>query len=175
MNAVLRTLNLVVGALLLFVGIFMLPSPIDNVVRLVILISIAMIIFGIAEIVLFAMSKADKKPFWMLVSGIIAIIIGLGLLLGRNLLEGFSFIMPYFFSAWVIAGGVARGAGAFNAKKFGVPNWWVNLAIGGVGALIGVTLLFRPLFTAKVLGYLIAVVFIYEGITSILNYFINAK
>ena len=107
-------------------------------------------------------AKAGGKKMTTL--GIIAIILGILCLLAPGL-TGISALTIVGFI--VLAAGIVRVIWAFQTASFG--KGLLMFAIGGLTLLCGIVLIANPLFASGVLTVLLAVYFIFDGISEIVG------
>ncbi len=160
---------LILGILLAILGVVMLATPGMNTLVLAYVVCALMLIYGITEIVFYiAHHKSQAVSGWLLADGIITAILGLLLLFmpGAQILT-----MSLLFALWVLFTGVTRTSGAFAARDAGSSSWGWVLAAGILGILIGVWLMFDPLFAVMTIGYLLPVAFMAQGISAIAAFF----
>jgi uncharacterized membrane protein HdeD (DUF308 family) len=100
----------------------------------------------------------------MRIFGVIAIILGILCLLAPGL-TGISALTIVGFL--VLAAGIVRVIWAFQAASFG--RGLLMFAIGGLTLLCGIVLVANPLFASGVLTVLLAVYFIFDGISEIVG------
>ncbi len=101
----------------------------------------------------------------MRVFGIIAIILGILCLLAPGL-TGISALT--IMGLLVLAAGIVRMIWAFQAGSFG--KGLLMFAIGGLTLLCGIALVANPLFVSGILTVMLAVYFIFDGISEIVGW-----
>jgi uncharacterized membrane protein HdeD (DUF308 family) len=102
----------------------------------------------------------------MTIFGVIAIILGILCLLAP-VLTGTSVLT--LMGLLVLAAGIVRMIWAFQAGSFG--KGLLMFAIGGLTLLCGIALVANPLFASGVLTVMLAVYFIFDGISEIVGGF----
>ena len=107
-------------------------------------------------------AKAGGKK--MTIFGVIAIILGILCLLAPGL-TGISALT--IIGLLVLVAGIVRVIWAFQAGSFG--RGLLMFAIGGLTLLCGIALLANPLFASGVLTVMLAVYFIFDGISEIVG------
>jgi uncharacterized membrane protein HdeD (DUF308 family) len=100
----------------------------------------------------------------MTIFGIIAIILGILCLLAPVLTGVWTLTLMGLF---VLAAGIVRMIWAFQAGSFG--KGLLMFAIGGLTLLCGIALVANPLFASGVLTVMLAVYFIFDGISEIVG------
>jgi uncharacterized membrane protein HdeD (DUF308 family) len=102
----------------------------------------------------------------MRIFGVIAIILGILCLLAPGLTGVWALTLMGLF---VLAAGIVRMIWAFQAGSFG--KGLLMFAIGGLTLLCGIALVANPLFASGVLTVMLAVYFIFDGISEIVGGF----
>ena len=102
----------------------------------------------------------------MTIFGVIAIILGVLCLLAPVLTGVWTLTLMGLF---VLAAGIVRMIWAFQAGSFG--KGLLMFAIGGLTLLCGIALVANPLFASGVLTVILAVYFIFDGISEIVGGF----
>ena len=100
----------------------------------------------------------------MRIFGVIAIILGILCLLAPVLTGVWALTLMGLF---VLAAGIVRMIWAFQAGSFG--KGLLMFAIGGLTLLCGIALVANPLFASGVLTVILAVYFIFDGISEIVG------
>jgi len=102
----------------------------------------------------------------MTIFGVIAIILGILCLLAPALTGVWALTL---MGLLVLAAGIVRMIWAFQAGSFG--KGLLMFAIGGLTLLCGIALVANPLFASGVLTVMLAVYFIFDGISEIVGGF----
>jgi uncharacterized membrane protein HdeD (DUF308 family) len=105
--------------------------------------------------------QASRQYWWVpLIWGIVGVLFGLMTLFwpGRTL-----FILIYLFGIFLIVDGIMAAVTAFQERELS-SAWWVLLAAGIIGIILGIAILVWPRITALVLLYLVAMWAIITGI-----------
>lgn len=168
-NNAVRWALLILGILLIILGVAMFATPGANSLVMAYIVCALMLVYGIAEIVFFcANRKSHVVSGWLLADGIITAILGLLLFFmpGAQIL-----MMSIIFACWVLFTGVTRTSAAFVAKDAGASNWGWVLAAGIIGILLGIWLMFDPLFAIMTIGFLLPVTFLMQGFSAITTFF----
>ena len=100
----------------------------------------------------------------MTIFGIIAILLGILAMLAPGL-TGTSVLL--LLGVFVLIGGIVRIIWAFRAGSLGKGP--LRFAIGGLTLLCGIVLVANPLFASGVLTVMLAVYFIFDGISEIVG------
>jgi len=155
------------GLLVVALGIVMIFISLDQHEWLAIFIGIAMILSGITELVSFKRKGKEHRTKTMVISGVVAILLGLFTTFGRGmgLLE---IALPIIFAVWVISASIPRIKDALARKAEGSPLWVFMFSFGILGALLGAMLFFSPILSAFVVNYALVVLFITHGINTII-------
>lgn len=165
-----KWLLLVTGILVTVLGFRMLFTPYENIIALATLISIVMLLSGIAELITFFTMNREFRSGWILASGAISLFFGIWLLFGKGL-HSVATIIPFIFAGWVMAAGVIRAIGSFSLKSAGAKNWGWLLVFGILNAVMGVILMYSPWLSVLLVSNLISFAFIFHGVNSIIGFF----
>ena len=99
--------------------------------------------------------------------------LGFGLLLialGALVLLRPAGVLDFLFTALgiaVLTDGLYKVQIAVDAKRFGIPTWWLTLALAVAAGLIGLALVFRPWDSARLLTILLGTALLAEGILNL--------
>ena len=157
------------GLLVVALGILMIFISLDQHEWLAVFIGIAMILSGITELVSFKRKDMKHRTKTMVISGVVAILLGLLTTFGRGmgLLE---LALPIIFAVWIISASIPRIKDALARKAEGSPLWVFMFSFGILGALLGAMLFFSPILSAFVVNYALVVLFITHGINTIIMF-----
>lgn len=169
----MRFLNIVAGILLIIAGIYCICNQDIAVLSAGILLGIFMLAAGIVEIVVFVQMKEMMfGSGWLLLDGVLTVIMSLFLLFNQwfTLLS-----LPFLFSAWLLFSGISRFVSAFDLKALDVRSWWWCLVIGLLLLVAGFITMMDPWIGMDAVGLTIGIVFLMEGISSVVYAFISRK
>ena len=166
----MKWLMLISGTLIVILGITMLFTPLKNFVRLIVFISISVLISGVSEIASFFSEVKERRYCWMLASGIITTLFSVWILSGRGT-EVLAAMFPYVFALWVLLSGIMHIAGSIFMKSESSGLWVWILAFGILGMILGFLLLFSPVFSERIVSYLIGFLLISYGIDKVIIFF----
>ncbi len=164
-----RWMLLVSGILMVLLGIVTIFTPAGGLVSLALLISMGMVIAGVAEVVAYFGEDKAVRSGWMLALGILSALLGLWLLFSRGFAV-LATIIPYVFAIWMVSSGIMRTVGAFSLKDARYPGWGWVLAMGILQVVAGFALMFTPVLTAAVTSIMITVTFISHGLGDIATF-----
>lgn len=147
--------ELILGILLLATGIFLIVRPVVVLGGFVLAYAVGLIVVGIADIVFYVRLEryTGIGPVVSLVAGIINILAGV--LLAVNTQFGV-LVLAVMFPIGLMAHSVARLLNLDFVKRFG-SGWiyWLSLAVGVLGLVLGIMLLVNPLASVQVLRYVV--------------------
>lgn len=166
-----RWLFLIAGILLVIVGIYMFSTPLANIMGLAVFITVAMLVSGISEIIHWGNADKNARSGWLLASGILSTLLGVWVIFGHGSIANIAVVIPFIFGIWVLMGGILRFVGALTMKKEGIKSWGWVLFSGAVGVILGFIFMYHPLFAAATVSMLIACLFLFQGINSVLLFF----
>ncbi len=156
---------IIVSAIFCIVGIatIMLPAPSAKAIG--IFCGIAMLVFGIIKLVGYYSKDLFRLAFqYDFQFGILLIILGLLTLFRPGNIMNFISIS---FGVCMIADSLFKAKIAFDAKQFGVNEWWLTLALSILTGLAGLLLAFRPSEAVSVIMTLLGVSLLTEGILNL--------
>ena len=162
----MRILNIVSGVLLIAIGIYCLCNQDIATATAGLMVGIFMLVSGIIEIVVFAAtSRLLIGSGWLLLDGVLTLILSLFLLLN----QWFTMLsLPFLFTLWLLFSGISRFVSAFDLKALDVHNWGWVLAVGIILMIAGIICMMDPWVSITAVGMTIGLVFLLEGISSII-------
>ncbi len=137
-------LPLLLGILFIALGIWVLFTPLESFLALAIFFAVTFLISGILEIV-YAISnrRSLNKWGWSLAVGIVDLIIGI-ILVSTPAIS--MVVLPLYVGFGVLFRATLAIGWAFELKRREVPNWGWFLAVGLLGVLFALVMLWNPLF-----------------------------
>ena len=164
-NAI-RILSVVAGALLIIAGAYCLFHQEVAVLSAGFILGLLLLTSGIVEIVAFA------KGHTMLTGAgcFLSVLMSLFLLFD----EAFTMLsLPFLFTFWLLFSGISRFVNSFDLKAFGIRGWgWVT-AMGVLLIIAGFIGLMDPWVSYSAIGLTLGIVFILEGMDSIVHGFVS--
>ena len=112
------------------------------------------------------MEEAKKNSGFLIFLGIMTVIFGV-VAIGSPLITGVA--VAVFVGFLLLASGVARIVHALKSKQWGTGFW--GTAIGALGILAGLLMIFRPLVGLVTMTMLLAIYFLIDGISEIIAAF----
>lgn len=161
--------SLLLGIVALVAAGIAFADPAANLLALTIFLGIAALIVGVIQIYCkFAPEQVPgASPNILLFLGILNVIFAIILL--ANLWTGL-ILLPILFSIWFIIASVLMLTDAWTAKFVSKGYYWFKVILCVLGIIIGILLLFDPLFAALTLSFLVGFYFLFFAI----NYFVDA-
>jgi uncharacterized membrane protein HdeD (DUF308 family) len=152
-------LYLIQGILLVIAGVLALVYPLITNVALVVFLGWMLLLSGIVQAV--TLIGGGKTPdFWLqLISAALSVIVGFLFLRDPAVAVG---TLVMLMSVFFMIEGISKTVFSLTIRPF--PNWGWVLASGILGILIAVWLLANPAMSLLLLGILIGVQLITEGI-----------
>lgn len=162
----MRVLNIVSGVLLILIGIYCLCNQDIAAETAGLMVGILMLASGIIKIVVFAATSSLLiGSGWLLLDGVLTVILSLFLLFN----EWFTMLsLPFLFALWLLFSGSSRFVSAFDLKALGVRNWGWVLAVGIFLMIAGFICMMDPWVSITAVGMTVGLVFLLEGISSII-------
>lgn len=155
------------GLCMLLLGIFTIFKPQSMFTWITVIYGLLAVITGICDIIFYI--KAERYtgfgPILSLISGILSVMAGTVLIAHPGVGE---WLLLVLFPLWFIAHCVSRMT-ILNVIKFTAGNiyFYISLVINVLGLILGVMMLFRPVYTFVTVGVLVGVYLIAAGIESI--------
>lgn len=162
--------NLVSGILLVLLGILMLFMPRASLTGLSVVISIAVLISGIMELINYFATDKEDRSGWALAEGIIETLLGVWMVFGSGS-SVLTSIIPYVFAIFIFASGIVRVAESLELKSYGSTRWGWLLAFGILAMILGVLLCFAPMISAAFVTTALSLLLICHGISNIMLYY----
>ena len=75
--------------------------------------------------------------------------------------------LPFLFTVWLLFSGISRFVSAFDLRALGVRAWGWVLALGIILLVVGFVCMMDPWVGVAAIGVTVGLVFILEGISSI--------
>lgn len=161
---------LLIGALALTLGVFMLTNPTITYEMMTLLLGLAMILFGIIELIVGLFSKNFFTSRAATIIGAILNIV-LGVLLAAN--PGIAAItLPLILGMWMLYQSFMTISYAGDLKGFKVKGYGLTLFCGIVLLVLSVLILLRPITIGMMtVAIYISLSFIIYGISEIISAF----
>ena len=161
----MKVLNIIAGVLLIAAGVYCLCNQDIAALTAGLMVGIFMLVSGVIEIVVFAATSGVLfGSGWLLLDGILTVILSLFLLFN----QWFTMMsLPLLFTVWLLFYGISRFVSAFDLRAFGVRGWGWVLAIGILLILAGFLCMMDPWVSVAAIGLTVGLVFLLEGISSI--------
>ncbi len=154
------------GLIFIFLGTYILKSPVSGMLGLIVYGSVLLFLSGIV-IMSFTISTRKINPNWrwQLSEGILDILLALILLLNIGLT---AITLPFVFALFGIFTGIFWVMQSFYFKRKGYRYWTVVLLAGIFSILIGLVIFYRPMLVALTIVSIIGIMFIVQGIFLVL-------
>lgn len=150
------------GILFLLAGIYCLCNPDVGLLSLSLYLGIVMLISGIIDIVVFAVSsRYAAGAGWFLADGILTVLLSLFLLFNQTFIV---LSLPFLFAMWLLFSGINQFVHSFDLRQLGVRGWGWLTALGVVLAVVGFFSLFNPVADLFALSVLVGVLLLCEGV-----------
>lgn len=161
----MRILNVVAGVLLIAAGVYCLCHQDVAVLSAGLLLGVFLLVAGIAEIVVFAATSSMMLGSgWLLLDGVLMVIMSLFLLFN----QWFTLVsLPFLFTLWLLFSGVSQCVSAFDLRALGLRTWGWVLAVGILLTVAGFVCMMDPWVSVAAMGLTAGIVFVLEGISSI--------
>lgn len=155
----------IVGSIFIAVGIYTFAAPATSYVALSILFSLSFLFAGISEI---SFSLANKNEMdnwgWMLAFGTLTTVVG-GLLLANP--EVSMLTLSFYVGFLIIFRAISAISFSLDLKDYGISDWARLMALGVIGLIFGVLMVWRPTFAGMTIIIWTGLAFITTGIFSL--------
>ncbi len=153
---------LILSTALCALGIVLIVLPDLSAKVIGLLCGILLLLFGCIRLVGYFSKDLYRLAFqYDLVFGILSIVLGIAILIRPESLMTFVCIA---LGLSILTDGLFKIQIAWQAKNFGIRNWWLILSCAILASLCGVVLMFRPGAGSNVLMILMGITFLSEGI-----------
>lgn len=153
---------LILSTALCALGIVLIVLPDLSAKVIGLLCGILLLLFGCIRLVGYFSKDLYRLAFqYDLVFGILSIVLGIAILIRPESLMTFVSIA---LGLSILTDGLFKIQIAWQAKNFGIRNWWLILSCAILASLCGVVLMFRPGAGSNVLMILMGITFLSEGI-----------
>ena len=156
---------LVLGILLLLGSFYVFSVPEGSYVTLSMFFAAFILVDGISTIALSISNRNTLEGWgWQLASGIISTLIGIGLFNHPGLTM---VILPIFVGFWVVMKGSMIIGMSMDLRSYKAPNWVWVLILGILNTVLGMLMIFNPLFGASLVLIFTAISMFTMGFTMI--------
>lgn len=158
-------LQLIVGLIFIGVGFWTFTTPLESYVALTFIFSISFIIAGISEMY-FAIENREELDNWgwTLALGILGVIIGVMLLFNPDISAA---TLPFYVGFVVLFRSIYAIGASIDLKSYKIMDWGYLMAVGVIGVVFSIILLWNPNFAGMTLIFWTAMLFIIAGIFSV--------
>lgn len=148
----------ILGAIFIVLGLWAFSRPGGAISGIVWAFALGILFKGVMDIaVWYDMGKAGvKRPTYVLLTGILDILFAI-LLFANSLLS--TLFIAYLFAAWFLVDSIASIA----AADFSLHRTF-NIVMGILGIIVGIAMLFNPLYSVITLAYLVAAYLLIFGV-----------
>lgn len=159
-------LPLIVGLILILMGLWTIKEPEKSYVALAILFSLTFVFSGFFE-TLFAISnrKIIDNWGWNLVMGLITLVIGIIMFIRPEISMA---TLPFYVGFVILFRSMNAIAISLDLKNYGVLDWGNIMALGIVGLVFAVILLWNPFFAGMSIVIWTGIALIMAGIINIM-------
>ena len=143
--------------------IILYPSPSQSFIG--IFYGIALLVFGIIKLVGYYSRDLFRLAFqYDLQFGILLCVLGIITLIRHN--EAVAFLCAAY-GICIMADSLFKIRTAFEAKAFGIRQWWLTLVLAILTGLLGLLITLSPFAAARAVTILLGISFVSEGLLSL--------
>lgn len=145
----------IIGFITLLIGVYSLFTPTLSLLLVTILVSSAVLIQGIVQIVLyFSYKRHLPNSGFTLFSAILNIVFGIFLLPNLDLT---AISLCLLVGIWFMFSSIMRVAHSFVLKDAKFENWWISLIFGIISTAFSIWLMWNPLNGAAVISTTVSI------------------
>ena len=150
---------------LLALGICFIAWPSASAQTVCSLVGAAVALFGMVKLIgYFVRKRSGLELQFDFALGIIAMVLGLTVIaFAGNIVRA----IPVFLGIFILVDGVFKLQTAFDARRFGLPGWWVILAGAAVVCTVGLVLILRRSESAATMTVILGVALALDGIQNL--------
>lgn len=171
MSSISYLISIIFSVILILFGIIVITNPAGTMAAFAVIISIIMIVTGIANIFLYLNLRDFKGAAYYLVEGGVSVVLGIMLISSRSALENF---LPLLIGFWIALKGVTAVITAIEWKKRGITAWKSLMAGGIAGILVAVLIAAVPKIVSVYISLILGIAMIAVGIIIII-FVLNLK
>ena len=156
---------IIISAVFTLAGLVMIlyPSPSQSFIG--IFFGIALLVFGIIKLVGYYSRDLFRLAFqYDLQFGILLCVLGIITLIRHN--EAVAFLCVAY-GICIMADSLFKIRTAFEAKAFGIRQWWLTLVLAILTGLLGLLITLSPFAAAQAVTILLGISFVSEGLLSL--------
>lgn len=156
---------IIISAVFTLAGLVMIlyPSPSQSFIG--IFFGIALLVFGIIKLVGYYSRDLFRLAFqYDLQFGILLCVLGIITLIRHN--EAVAFLCVAY-GICIMADSLFKIRTAFEAKAFGIRQWWLTLVLAILTGLLGLLITLSPFAATRAVTILLGISFVSEGLLSL--------
>lgn len=162
---VAKTGYIIMSLVFCVVGTLFIAKPELSVLVISRALGVAMIVFGAVKLVGYFSRDLFRLAFqYDLSFGLLLIALGVILLARPAGVMDFIFIS---LGVAILTDGLFKVQISVDSKRFGIPTWWLTLLMAVVTGVVGLTLVFRPWDSARLLTRLLGAALLCEGVLNL--------
>lgn len=156
------------SVLFIVIGFILAKNPESAIRTVCYAIGGVTLLFGIIKIFLYLKNKSNGFiSFFDLTGGIISCAIGLFLLFSPDTVIS---IIPFIVGIIIFLNSITKIRQAIELSSAGYNKWWLMLLVALLTASLGALIMFNPFNTVATLVRVIGIIFIIDGIISVISY-----
>lgn len=155
----------VISLLFCALGILMIVMPAVSPETFGIALGCAMVIFGAVKLVGYFSHDLFRLAFqYDLASGLLMLLLGCVLLISPDRMLN---ILCTVFGILILSDSLLKVQISADARRFGLRQWWLILAVAIVSAVFGAILIFRPAESIRIMTVLLGISLFTDGVLNI--------
>ena len=160
----MRTLNMLMGVLLIVAGIFMIANEGITFISFAFVVGLLFIVAGIAEALSCNSYRGDEgDKSWVLIDGLM--MFGIGVLIILNKLTA-DVVVPYVLGFWVLVSGVGNMVRSLEKREVKDAYFYGYLVIGMLNVIVGVYMFFNDNLLMMTVSVQVGVCILAQGVNA---------
>ncbi len=157
--------NVIYSVILILLGIIFAVWPEASRSTLVRLIGVALVLTGIALIVLFVLAKRPRKGIPInLLAGVVIAVVGIIVIVKPEECTRFIIILA---GAFIMLSGIMNFCQTLSLATLHFPYWWVGMILSVVTIIFSVLVITKPGKIANIVFIVTGIFLVYDGITNL--------
>ena len=161
--------NILWDIIMIAIGVVLILFPGATMDIAIKVIGVILLVAGATGIVMGIRGQGLYMAYTM-TGAVVSVVAGIVCLVSPNLIKS---ILPLIMGVVILATGVFNITNSFNAKKAGASRWFVSLILAVITVILGIVILLNLNGTADLLVTIIGIVFVYNGVSTLIMRIVN--
>lgn len=161
----MKWMSLLISAIYIICGIVMLMYPEQAMIMFCDFFGIALIVFGIVNIVTYFLIDLKESLFRNDFSiGVIQILLGVMVIYQKDI---FRQLIPFLLAIAIIISGISKLQDGIDASRIGYPQWWLYIVLSFISVGAGAAILMNLVPAGNLMMQVAGAALVYSGITDL--------